>query len=237
MSTPPANPAPAEPKRARIVRKADAKLQPLYPVSRLLKGAVTDAEQSAAEARRQRETAIAEAAAVRKSAKDEADSVRKEAFEYGAKQAAAEFAELLKKLDAEIEAMKKRFATDVQRVAFRFAKAIIDVEFQARPERLVQLVAKVIQPARLYHRVKIHLHPDDVERVKADQAQLVKHLAFARDIQFTPADDLPPHGVRVETEMGSYDGNVDTQIRRLQEHLLPNSEPFGDPEPQNPSEK
>jgi flagellar biosynthesis/type III secretory pathway protein FliH len=222
--------SPTEARKGRVVKKADARAEPLYPASRLLKGAVTDAEQSAAEARRERETALAEAAAERKAAKEEADSVRRAAFEHGAKEAAAEFAQMLKKLDDEIEAMKKRFANDVQRVAFRFAKAVLDVEFQAKPERLVQLIGKVIQPARLYHRVKIHLHPDDVDRVKADQAQIIKQLAFVRDLQIVPSDDLPPHGVRVETEMGSYDGNVDTQIRRLQEHLLPGSEPFGDPD-------
>jgi flagellar biosynthesis/type III secretory pathway protein FliH len=213
------------------VRGADARVQALYPATRLVKGAVLDAERLAAEAKRLKEAAVAEAAAIRMAAQDEADSVRRAAFEHGAKEAAGEFAALLKKLEEEIEAMRKRFATDVQRVAFRFARAVLDVEFAARPERLTQLVSKVMQPARLYHRVKIHLHPDDVDRVKADQAQLVKQLAFVRDLQFCPADDLPPHGVRVETEMGSYDGNIDTQIKKLQQHLLPNSEPFGDATP------
>ena len=236
MSTTPVPTAP-EPKKGRVVRNADARVMPLYPATRLIKGAVVDAERTVADARRAHEAALGETAVMRKQAKDEVDAVRREAFEFGAKQAASEFAELLKKLDAEIEAMKKRFATDVQRVAFRFAKAILDVEFQANPDRLVQLVSKVIQPARLYHRVKIHLHPDDVERVKTHQADLIKQLAFARDIQFCPADDLPPHGVRVETEMGAYDGNLNTQIRRLQEHLLPGSKPFGEAGSEKPSEK
>jgi flagellar biosynthesis/type III secretory pathway protein FliH len=220
-------PAPAgQPRAARVVRGADAKMQPLYPATRLLKGAVMDAERIAAEAKQIKEAALAEAAALRKAAKDESDAVRRQAFEHGAKEAASEFTELLKKLEAEIDALKKRFATDVQRVAFRFAKAILDIEFQARPERVVELVRLVMKPARLYTRVKVLLHPDDVERVKADQARLAKELAFVRELQFAADADLPLHGVRVQTEMGTYDGTIDTQIRRLQQHVLPNSEPF-----------
>jgi flagellar assembly protein FliH len=219
---------PAAPRAGRVVRNAEARMQPLYPVSRLLKGAVLEAEQIAAEARRRREAAQAEAAAMIKAAKDEADAVRKAAFEHGAKEAAAEFTGMLQKLEAEIEKLKARFAADVQRVAFRFAKAIIDVEFQARPERVVELVIRVMKPAKLYHRVKIHLHPDDVERVRTDQHRLSKQLTFAKEVQFCADAELPPHGVRVETEMGSYDGTIDTQIRRLQEHLLPGTAAFGE---------
>src|SRR5438477_224243 len=83
-------------------------------------------------------------------------------------------------------------------------------------DRIAPLFSQVMKPARPYHRVKIHLHPDDVDRVRADQPRLAKQLAFVRDLQFCPDADLPPHGVRVETEMGSYLGTVDTQIRKLQ---------------------
>jgi flagellar biosynthesis/type III secretory pathway protein FliH len=228
MTPPPPEPAKA-PRAPRIVRNPPAgRVQPLYPATRLLKGAVLDAEQIALQARQLREAAQAEAKSIRQAAHDEADAVRKEAFEHGAREAATEFTVLLQKLDAEIERLKKRFAVDVQRVAFRFAKAILDVEFVANPDRVVQLVSQVIKPARLYHRVKIHLHPDDVERVRADQQRLAKQLAFAREIQFAADAELPRHGVRVETEMGSYVGTVDSQIKKLQEHLLPGAAPLGE---------
>jgi flagellar biosynthesis/type III secretory pathway protein FliH len=48
----------------------------------------------------------------------------------------------------------------------------VGIEFQAKPERVVELVRQVMKPAKLYTRVKVLLHPDDVDRVKADQARL-----------------------------------------------------------------
>ena len=230
MTPSPANTPPAASIRpGRIVRNADARVEPLYPATRLLKAAGFDVERLATEALQTREAATSEAAATLKSAHDEAAAVRKTAFERGALEAATEFTQLLQRLDSEIEKLKARFAIDVQRVAFRFAKAILDVEFQALPERLVQLIEQLLKPAGMYYRVTIHLHPDDVERVRADQRRLARQLVFAQDLQFAADPKLPPHGVRVETEMGSYDGTLDTQIRRLQNHLLPGEPPFGAP--------
>jgi flagellar biosynthesis/type III secretory pathway protein FliH len=211
---------------ARVVRNADGRAQPLYPATRLLKGAVLDAERATADAVLLRQTTMKECAALHQAALDEAAAVRQAAFDRGAQEAAAEFTGMLQKLETEIDRLKTRFATDVQRVAFRFAKAIIDVEFQAKPERLLQLIEKVLKPAKLYNRVKIVLHPNDVARIRADQQRLAKQLAFAKEIEFAADPKLPPHGVRVETEMGSYDGTIETQIRRLQEHLLPGEAPF-----------
>ncbi|HEY8668237.1 MAG TPA: FliH/SctL family protein [Tepidisphaeraceae bacterium] len=218
-------------REARILRAASAsgaRVAPLYPSTRLLKGAVVEAEQSVAEAHKTRDLAVSEAAAIRQAAMDEANAVRQNAFENGARDAAAEFGQMLENFEGEIDKLKARFAVDVQKVAFRFAKAILDVEFVAKPDRVADLVATVLKPARMYNQVTVHLHPDDVERVRKFHAQLVKRMAFAHEIKFSADDQLPLHGVRVETEMGSYDGNIDTQIRRLQNHLFPDSKPAGE---------
>lgn len=206
--------------QGKVLRGQSQKIAPLYPPARLLKGAVFDAQQALAEAQKALEDARREAAGIRQAAQAEADAVRQKAFEHGAEEAMAEFAQTIRRLDAEIERVKQRFAVDVQRVAFRFAKAILDVEFAARPERVVELVAALLKPARLYSQVTIHLHPSDIERVRAHEQRLLKQLTVAREIHFAEDPDLPPHGVRIETEMGTYDGTIETQIRRLQQHVL-----------------
>lgn len=207
--------------RGKVV--SGAAVEPAYAAARLLKGAVFDAEQKLAEAQRVLEKAKGEAAAIKQAAQDQADAVRKQAFEHGAEEAVAEFGQMLKKLDGEIEHVQQRFAVDVQRVAFRFAKAILDIEFQAQPDRIVDLVNQLLKPARLYQQVTIHLHPQDVERVRVHEQQLLKQLAVAREIHFNEDPELPLHSVRIETEMGTYDGSVETQLRRLEKHVLKDS--------------
>ena len=69
-------------------------------------------------------------------------------------------------LEEEFDKLKSRFSVDVQKVAFKFAKAILDVEFVAKPDRVADLVAMVLKPARLYNKITVHLHPGDVDRVR-----------------------------------------------------------------------
>jgi flagellar biosynthesis/type III secretory pathway protein FliH len=219
---------------ARIVRAsaASGRVAPLYASTRLLRGAVVDAEQSVIQAHQARDRAIAEAQGIRQKAMDEANAVRQSAFDHGARDAAAEFGQMLQRFEEEFDKLKARFAVDVQKVAFKFAKTILDVEFVAKPDRVADLVATVLKPARLYNKITVHLHPGDVERVRKFHAQLVKRMAFAHEIVFAADDQLQLHGVRVETEMGSYEGSVDTQIRRLQHHLFPEAKPVGEGEAQ-----
>jgi flagellar biosynthesis/type III secretory pathway protein FliH len=213
--------APPAPVAARVIRGgADAKVEPLYPATRLLKGAVLDAQRAAADAKRLLEKARADAAAIRKPAVDEADAGRRDAFERGSERAAAELAQTLRNFGTELERLKGQFARDAQRVAFKLARMILDVELAVRPERIVDLVASVLGRAKLYERIALHLHPDDVDRVRPHQAALTRELAFAREIQLCADAELPPHGVRVETEMGIYDGSIDVQLKRLRAHLL-----------------
>jgi len=216
-------PASTAARDARIVRAsaASGKVAPLYASTRLLRGAVVDAEQSVVKAHEARDKALAEAAAIRQKAIDEANAVRQDAFEHGARDAAAEFGQMLQRFEEEFDKLKARFAVDVQKVAFKFAKAILDVEFVAKPDRVADLVAMVLKPARLYNNITVHLHPSDVDRVRKFHDQLVKRMEFAHEIVFAADEQLPLHGVRVETEMGSYEGSIDTQIRRLQNHLFP----------------
>jgi len=219
MSGATANPAPAT---ARVVRAGDAaaRVQPLYPATRLLRGAVFEAEKLAAEAAQMLGAAKAEAEQIRASAAADAAKVRQEGFAHGAEQAAADTAAMMRNLQTELDGLKDQFAKDVQRLAFKIAKVILGVEFDSHPERIVELVTTVLDRAKMYEKVTLRLHPDDVERVKPHVGELARGLTFAREVGLVGDPELPPHGVRVETEMGSFDGSIDVQLRRLELHLL-----------------
>ncbi|MEZ0268069.1 MAG: FliH/SctL family protein [Phycisphaerae bacterium] len=214
--------APATPAipTARVVRSASARVEPLYPASRLLRGAVFEAEAALADAARVLAEARVEGDRIRAAAVADAGRVRDEAFAFGAEQAAAETAQLMRNLQAELDGLKAQFARDVQRLAFKIAKVVLGAEIDAKPERIVSLVAAVLDRAKMYERVVLRLHPGDVDRVRPHMAALTSGLAFAENVTLVGDDDLPPHGVRVETEMGSFDGSIDTQLRRLEVHLM-----------------
>ena len=172
-------------------RRADAKVEPLYPATRLLKGAVIDAQRAAADAKRMLDKARADAAAVRKAAAADADAVRRDAFDRGSERAAAELAQTLRNFGLELERLKGQFARDAQRVAFRAGADDPRRGAGGSPgaDRGPGLLGA--GPRKLYNRIALHLHPDDVERVRPHQAELTQELAFAREMQLCATRNCP----------------------------------------------
>jgi len=205
--------------KPRVARGDNLHLEPLYPSTRLLKGAVLDAPRIIAEAKQQVEEAKAETARILEKARTEAEAVRREAFEQGARDAIGEFGKVISNLQEEISRLRGQFAQEVQRVAFTLAAFILKVEFQLKPERVVELVATVLRSTKLYSHIRVHLHPDDLALVSRHEQELKQLLPFANEIQFCADQEMQAHGVRVETELGTFDGSIETQIERLREHL------------------
>ena len=215
---------------ARVVTPAADQVRPLYATSRLLRGEILEAEGVLAEAREARSAAEAECAqlladaraeaqGVLQAARDSADEVRARALEEGRRAAGGEVQKLLNKAVAEVERARGVFPQEVQRTAFRFAKAILDVEFAVRPERVVELVESVLERARQYRQIRIHLHPLDLPLVEQARKQLEDRLTLATELRLLPDEELERQGVVIETEMGTYLGSVDEQLRPLREHL------------------
>lgn len=207
-------------RKARLVAGGAVKVEPLYPASRLLKSGVLEAEQVVAEAARIRREAEEEAKRIIEAAQAQADAVREEGFRRGVEQGMGEFAQMLGKIDGELEGLRKQFAVEVQRVALTFASFILKVEFELKPERIVEMVNTVFKSVRLYNRIRVHLHPKDAELVRGHEAGLLKQLPFATDVQFCADGEIERHGIRVETEMGTYDGSLQTQLKRLEEYVM-----------------
>ena len=68
-----------------------------------------------------------------------------------------------------------------------------------------------VQRERLHHLLAEALAAPIKNEPPMFHAQLVKRMEFAHEIDFCDDEQLPLHGVRVETEMGSYEGSIDTQ--------------------------
>lgn len=210
----------------RVVRGAH--VEALYPPTRLLRADALSAENDLATTRRWAEAertraqelvtrAEQEAERLVAEANAAADRLRAAAVEDARAQAHAELGTLLRNFEAELHTLDGRFGEEVQRTAFRFARAVLDVEFEVRPERIVDLVKRVLERAGSYRQVQVRVHPDDAPFLRAAADELSEDMQCAFSIQAD--DELPRRGVRVDTAMGSFWAGVDDQLKPLREHL------------------
>lgn len=222
--------AEAGPKLARVVRPAAGACEPLYAATRVLSGEALALERGLEQAREElratreacvqmREQAERECAAVLEAAREQVEGEKRRAVQSARQAASRKWRATLQALEREIEQQREQFEADVLEASYRFARAILDVEFAVRPERIVELVATAVERARLHGRIELHLHPDEAPLVKAAIDRLRAERGLRGEITVHQDRKLSLRGVRIETEMGAYDASIDEQFRPLREHL------------------
>jgi flagellar assembly protein FliH len=221
---PPSTPTPETP--PRLVRPTAGandsdSPRPLYPVARLIKGAVVEAEQERTKARQLLEQALAEAQRITEEAKAQAEIELSDAREKGYREGFLLYHQLIDAAQQQVSGLTERFTTEVTSIAFRVAREVLDVEFTARPERIMQVVTAAVDHlrSRFPQRILVHLHPLDFDFVQSHKD------AFAGlvppDIQFSLVkdSDLQRYEVLLETEMGHYDFSVESQLEEIRKVL------------------
>ena len=210
----------SSPSSPRLVRQpAHEHVEPLFPTARLLKPAALEAQEMLDRAHQTLEDARDQARQIVDQAQADAQSVRQIGINQARQEAATQFVERLQSLDNQAQALRQRFAQDVTHTALRLARKILHVEFRLDPDRIVDLVRQVLRHAKSYQQISVHLHPDHLESVAAHEKPLLEQLPLANTIAFVPDPQLPKTGVRVETEMGAYDGSIDSQMDQLEKQL------------------
>jgi len=207
---------------ARVVRGAESRVQPLYPATRLVKGAVLEAQEMHTEAQRVMDHARTLAEGIRDQAATEVQLALEQARQKGAAEGAAEFAALIRAAEAGVEQLSQTFAEQVTRVAFRLAEGVLHAEFKQHPERLVDLVKGAVRHVkdRMPQRVLVHLHPDDFDLIEEHREAFDGLLADDVSFGFVKNDNLAEHDVQIETELGHYDFSVSSQLEQIRERLI-----------------
>lgn len=119
------------------------------------------------------------------------------------------------------EQLISRYTPDIVRLALDIAEKVIGKAVAADPE----IVAGVLDRARhevLHARqLRIWLNPADLNVIRDIRPDLIRSGDEpGRTIEITASADIERGGCRVETEMGTIDATIPTQIQELSRQLL-----------------
>ncbi len=182
----------------------------------IIKGEVFDASQ---EAREINAKAIEKAATIVTAAREEADRIRENAREEGRKEARAEANALLVK--ARIEREKIIASAEPQLVALgrRIAEKIIGRQLEVDESVIVDVVRGAIATVRQQSEIIIRANPEDLEALEAGRQDLIAVLARAKDVTLRGDPQISRGGCVVESELGTIDAQLETQLDVLQRIL------------------
>ncbi len=180
----------------------------------------------------------AEAAKIVQEAEQEAATIRQEAEAAGKQAAEAAIERILdEKVAKQMKSLTPALASAVKqiedsrqdwlrhwessatRLACDIAARIIRRELQSQPEIALQWVQEALQMCAGAAEITVRLHPSDHETLGEQVRQLTEVFHPVAKANIVADASLSVSGCRIETEFGSIDQQLETQLERLQQEL------------------
>jgi type III secretion protein L len=179
-----------------------------------------------AEAVRILDEARAFADEIRRQALEETARLRDEAYREGMEKSLAEFEQnLLEALEIR-ERVWRETERDLLRLAIRLAEKIIGREITNDKKTITDIVAAALQNARQQEKLTVRVNPSDLSLIEEEREKFLPS-GRARFIDFVADPRVPSGGCLIESEVGTIDARLETQLRVLERALLAQSEGEG----------
>lgn len=164
-----------------------------------------------------------EAERIRREAEIEAENLREAAYLQGTEEAVAVFE--INLLDARDirERILRETEKDLLRLAVRLAEKIIGREIANDKKVTIDIVSTALQNARQQEKLTVRVSPTDLPTVenateKFSSSGRIKFIDFVADPRVSVG------GCLIESEVGTIDARLETQLRVLERALLSQSE-------------
>jgi type III secretion protein L len=155
--------------------------------------------------------------------KDDAARLRDEqaraGYEEGYRKGYEEALAGMARVEQEFEAVCDRLEPDLVRLAVKVAEKIIGAELASRPEAIAAIVSQALRTVRHQKEISIRVHPSHAPALEAKKVQLLGVLTRAKDVTVRPDPSMRPGGCIIESELGTLDADLATQLAMLERAL------------------
>jgi len=172
-----------------------------------------------------RETAQREAEQLLAQARVEAEALRAAAREQGRQEGLAKVAEQLLRARQDAARLLQQGERQAVSLALRIAERILGRDLQRAPELLAELCATALEQQRSTSAVVLRVHPSSAAVLRAEQPRLHALLARSVDVVLKEDPAVQPEGCILQTESGTLDAQLATQLRMLERVLLGDGAP------------
>ncbi len=169
--------------------------------ARVIDGAVYDAKSEAAKI-------VADAHA-------EAEQIREDARVAGRAEGKAEVAALLTRGRREQDRRVAASEDQIRTLAVRIAERILRRELTLDPHSVVGIAKAALQEARGRHDFVLRVHPEDVGALDAEKPGLLARLSVSAHILVRADESITRGGCVVESEVGTVDARLETQLAAI----------------------
>lgn len=140
-------------------------------------------------------------------------AAREEGLQEGRSQGATELAQTVAGASARLSQIEAQAIPQLKEVALSIAKKIIGRELEFHPDAVVDIVKQALaEKARQRREIFLRVNPADLQMIRESKADLLEVLSRCKEIGLREDPDVSRHGVIIETDAGTIDAQLDTQL-------------------------
>lgn len=170
------------------------------------------------EARAQAEEIVARAQSDAETLRQQAQAEGRQA---GIDEGSKEVAQIIKRMAEHQQEQEAQVLPQLLKLVRKMAEKVIGSELEQRPEALVGMIKRTLHDkARQRRSLLLRVNPADLEVVRNERHRLMDALVRASDLAIREDPDISPGGVMIETEAGSIDARLETQLDALERAMF-----------------
>jgi type III secretion protein L len=156
---------------------------------------------------------------IERHALNDAEELRHAAYEDGKERALAEFTDVIAAAHEKRERILTEVEQDVLRLAIKLAEKIIGHEIENNQAVVADMVTAALRHVRQQERLIVRVNPTDYPQLEEFKSQL-SQAGRAQFLDLEPDPKIPTGGCIIESEVGTVDARLETQLRILERALL-----------------
>lgn len=187
------------------------------PQRAVVESEVYDAHQKAKEIIDQAER---QAAQLIEKATRERDAAVAAAKEMGRQEGLAQATDIILKAKRESSAIIESSEKELVRLSLVIAEKIIGRMLEEDSELILSIAAQAIESVRQQRELVLRVHPDDAQLLRNSRKKLMDLLGRTKDIAVREDPEVQRGGCVIETENGTVDAQLRTQLAMIEQALL-----------------
>lgn len=126
-------------------------------------------------------------------------------------------------LNSEKEELTSKYEKEVIDLAFEIAGKILGHEIQERPETVKQIALTALQQVIDCRNISVRVNPNDLSYLQSLRADLAGQLSQDARIELISDTSITAGGCVIDTEKGSLDARIDSQLETMKSNLTTKS--------------
>lgn len=122
-------------------------------------------------------------------------------------------------LAAERADLSARFEEQLVSLATQMAEKILNAELNVKPEMLVGIVKNALRSMTEAKQVTLRVHPQDLDLIKKRTEEFAAFLSSSAVLDLRPDDTIVRGDCLVDSDLGSLDARLATQLTSLKQQL------------------